>query len=76
MSEPLGPIIDGLGITHTPDDGELISDAIVILRTIDEDGRVGLRMAYPQSSSWVERIGMYRVALHSELVDLGQDNDD
>lgn len=73
MSEPLGQIIDGLGITHTPEDGEFISDAIVILRTVDEDGRVGLRMAYPTYSSWVERVGMFRAALHVELNDLGQD---
>ena len=46
MSEPLGGLIDSLGVKHAPEEGELVTDAIVILKTIDPKGRVGLRMAY------------------------------
>lgn len=60
MSEPLGGLIDSLGVKHSPEEGEFVTDAIVILKTIDPKGRVGLRMAYSDGMSWLERIGMLR----------------
>ena len=45
---------------HSPEEGEFVTDAIVILKTIDPEGRVGLRMEYSDGMSWLERIGMLR----------------
>ena len=74
MSEPLGQIIDGLGITHTPEPGELVETAIVLMKTIDADGVVGLRLAYQPSSSWLERVGMLHAATNIETADLCQES--
>jgi len=63
----LGQLVDSLGVTATLDEGELISDAIVILKVIDEDGGVGLRMRYSESLNWIERIGILRAAEQLEL---------
>lgn len=73
MAEPLGDLIDSLGITHTPEDGELVAAAVVMLKTIDTEGRVALRLAWSDGMSWIERLGMLRAAEHIELPD---DDDD
>ena len=71
---PVAPIIEGLGITHTPEPGELVETAIVLMKTIDADGVVGLRLVYPPSSSWLERVGMLHAATNIETVDLRQES--
>lgn len=70
MSEPIGPILEGLGITWEAHDGDLISDVIVIAKVIDHDGNVGLRSRYSTGMSWIERLGMLRAAESAELADL------
>ena len=67
MVQPLGDLIDSLGVTHTPEDGELVAAVVVMLKTIDEEGRVGMRLAWSDGMSWIERLGMLRAAEHIEL---------
>lgn len=76
MSEPLGSIIDALGVTHTPDDGELIASAIVLMRVIAADGEESIRFAYSDGLGWVERIGILRVAEKIELATTGAADED
>ncbi|WP_300680737.1 hypothetical protein [Nocardioides sp.] len=71
MSTPMGQLIDSLGVTHEPADGELISDVVVLLKVITPDGRVCLRQAWSEGMSWIERIGMLRAA---ELSEHGDDD--
>lgn len=70
----LGQIIDGLGVPWHDHDGDLISDAIVIAKVVAEDGGVSLRVANSAGMSWIEKVGMMRVAERMELTDLGSDN--
>lgn len=67
MSEPIGSLIDSLGITHTPREGELVSAAIVLLKVHEPDGRVALRTCNSDGLSWIELLGMLRAAEHVEL---------
>lgn len=75
MSEPIGDLVDSLGITHSPDEGELVSDAIVLLKVTDPDGQLGLRFLRSDGLSWIEAIGILRVAEQTELDDLRDGND-
>ncbi|MER7155435.1 hypothetical protein [Streptomyces lydicus] len=59
---PIGDVIDGLGITATVDEGELVAGAIVLIKVIDNDGDTRLSLASSDGLSWVERAGMLRVA--------------
>lgn len=72
MSEsvPIGDLLNSLGVTYQQEDGALISDALVILKVIREDGAVSLRLGWSDGMSWIERIGMLRTAEHIELADL------
>jgi hypothetical protein len=74
--QPLGQLLDSLGVTHEPDDGELIASAFVLLRVIDPDGTEAVRYAKSDGMSWVEIIGMLEVARHCKLVDLREEDDD
>jgi hypothetical protein len=67
MTQSMGDLIDSLGVTHEPREGELACDAIVILKIIDAEGDVALRIRYSESSNWIERIGMLRAAEQLEL---------
>ena len=62
MAEPVGNLLDSLGVAYSPDEGELVSDALVIMKVVREDGSVGLRVAWSEGMSWVERLGMLHAA--------------
>lgn len=72
MSEPIGSLLDSLGLAHAPDEGELATDAIVLLKVIDPDGRAVLRTVCSEGMSWIERVGMLRVAERVELDELNE----
>jgi len=69
MAEPIGNLLDSLGIEHSPEEGELVAGAIVLLKVIDPEGRTALRLAWSDGLSWIERCGMFRVAEQQELTD-------
>lgn len=60
----------GVEFCDLPEDA-LLSDAIVIVKYVETDGTVGMRVAMNPASSWIERIGMLRVALNAEEADIG-----
>ena len=66
----LTTILENLGVTYEPDDGELVVGAVVLLKVIDSDGQVGLSLRSPDGTSWAERIGMLEAAKHVELADI------
>ena len=70
MAEPIGNLLDSLGVDHAPDDGELVTDAVVLLKVIHDDGTVGLRIRHSPGMSWLERYGMLAVAAKTEVEDL------
>ena len=57
-SEPIGNLLDSLGIDLELDDDELVAGAIVLLKTVDSDGDVGLRIRWSPGLGYLERIGM------------------
>ena len=69
MDELVGNLIDSLGVTHSPEPGEMATDAVVLLKYVDEDGAVGLRLLWSDGMSWIERLGMLHAALSIETAD-------
>lgn len=62
MAEPIGSILDSLGITATREEGELVAGAVVLLKTVQPDGSVALEHCISDGLSWIEAIGMARAA--------------
>lgn len=66
MNNPVGHILDALGVTREPEDDELIDSALVILHTVKADGREGVALTWSDGMSWVARRGLIEIALDSE----------
>lgn len=71
MSEPIGNLLNSLGIDLDLDDDELVAGAIVLLKTVDTDGEVGLRIRWSDGLGYLERIGMLHASRAIETDNLG-----
>lgn len=60
--QPIGPILDGLGVTIDLDDGDLIESALVLAKHVDADGLVSLSLASSDGMSWLEQLGLLAAA--------------
>ena len=64
MSErrKLGELLDTLGVELEMDDGDLVSNAVVILKIIAEDGSIQLGIASSESLDWIAQLGLIEAA--------------
>lgn len=69
--QPIGRLVDSLGVEHRPADGELVLGAVVLLKVMEPDGEVSMRSAWSPGLSWMERVGMHQAAAQSELPQRG-----
>lgn len=76
MSEPIGNLLDSLGIDLDLDEGELVAGALVLLKTVDHDGEVRLRVRWSDGLGYLERIGMLTAGRCIETDNLGQGQSD
>lgn len=67
--QPIGDIIDSLGVRSTPKEGDLVSGAVVLLKVVEPDGGVRMSVTWSEGMSWLERAGMLRVAELLESAD-------
>ncbi len=66
--EPIGAMLDGLGVTAHLPEGALVSSAVVLLAAVGADGREMVKLAWSGGQSWVTRRGLLEVALDGERV--------
>lgn len=60
--QPVGPILDGLGVTVDLDDGELVESALILAKTVDADGEVALMVASSTGLTWIDQAGLLAAA--------------
>lgn len=60
--QPVGPILDGLGVTMPLDDGDLIESALVISKCVLADGTVTVAISDSVGMSWLEQLGLIAAA--------------
>ncbi|WP_402465754.1 hypothetical protein [Isoptericola aurantiacus] len=65
--KPIGDTLDSLGVRTNLRDGELISGAFVLLKTVDEDGDVNVRAIWSDGLSWFDRRALIEVARDGEI---------
>jgi hypothetical protein len=58
----IGQLLDTLGVEQDLEDGDLISDAVVVTKVVDANGRVSLGIASSESCSWIDQLGMLTAA--------------
>lgn len=65
-AEPIGQILDALGVTLDLDEGDMAVDAHVLVKIVKADGSVSLVKAVSESLDWITLVGMLTAALHVE----------
>lgn len=60
--QKIGQLIDALGAEATLDEGDLPTDAFVILKVVKADGTVTLASARSEGLDWITRLGMLTAA--------------
>lgn len=62
MSEPAGPIVDGLGVTFDLDDGDLVASVVVLAKVLCEDGSTSLLLGSSDGSTWLDHLALITAA--------------
>lgn len=76
--QPLGQIIDALGVQGDLDEGDLPTDAFVILKIVKADGSVSMVHRRSEALDWITALGMITAAQHIEntgYIDVATDDD-
>lgn len=71
--QPVGPLLDSLGVQREVVDGELVVGAVVLLKVLEADGTVSMRSAWSPGLSWMERVGMHSSAAQVDMPGREQD---
>ena len=66
-AQPLGRLVDSLGVEHRPEEGELVLGAVVLMKVMETDGTISMRSAWSPGLSWMERVGMHQAAAQTDL---------
>lgn len=67
--DPIGAQIDGLGVVASLNEGDLIEAAVVLLKVIDPEGAVRVKVAWSDGMDWTTRRGLIEVARDTERVE-------
>ena len=75
--QPIGQLLDTLGVVSTIAPDDLPVAALVLLKVVDANGCVRLNLAYSDGMDWITRLGMLTAATASETPDpsVWQDQD-
>jgi hypothetical protein len=64
--QQIGQLLDTLGVTADLDDGDLVTDAHIILKVIKADGETTLVKATSEALDWITALGMLTAVLATE----------
>lgn len=56
--QPVGDLIDSLGVKLAHDSGDLVTAAVVLLVVVDSDGDEVLRCGWSEGMGWLQRRGI------------------
>ena len=62
MERKVGELIDALNVTLDFDDGDMITDVVVLVKNVQADGAVCLGIGKSESTSWLEQLGLVYAA--------------
>lgn len=76
--QQIGQLLDTLGVTADLDQGDLVTDAHIVLKVVKADGETTLIKATSEALDWVTSIGMLTAVLAIEngrYVNIAEDDD-
>lgn len=67
MTHDLGQIVNALGCSAASlNEDAMISDVVVLCKTVQPDGTVTMLTSFSDGMSWIERLGMLHAAIGIE----------
>lgn len=64
--QQIGQLLDSLGVIADLAEGDMVTDALVILKLVKGDGAVSLYKAKSETVDWITAIGMLTAAQEIE----------
>ncbi|WP_329390292.1 hypothetical protein [Streptomyces sp. NBC_01716] len=64
--QPIGQLLDSLGVTACLDEGDLPVDALVLVKVVKTDGGVSFVKGASESPDWITSLGMLTAAIEIE----------
>ncbi|MEV6854705.1 hypothetical protein AB0M89_12960 [Streptomyces microflavus] len=74
--QQIGQLLDTLGVTADLDDGDLVTDALVILKVLQPDGSIALSIGATDTRDWINQAGLLRSAIDISEGRIRRDEDD
>lgn len=60
--QPIGPILDGLGVAISLEDGDLIESALVVAKIVNVDGETTVGIFDSAGMDWLAQLGLITAA--------------
>jgi hypothetical protein len=60
--QKIGQILDSLGVTMCLDPGDLVTDVVVIMKVVEEDGTVNIGVTKSEGTDWITKLGLLNAA--------------
>ena len=73
--QPIGQLLDTLGVTADLDDGDLVTDALVILKVLQPDGSIAMSIGATDTRDWINLRGLLHSATDYTEGRYGTDDD-
>jgi hypothetical protein len=64
--QKIGQLLDTLGVSTNLSDGDMVTDALVILKVVKADGTVSLIKTTSEAVDWITAVGMLTAAAEIE----------
>ena len=74
--QQIGQLLDTLGVTADLDDGDLVTDALVILKVLQPDGSIALSIGATDTRDWINQTGLLRSAIDISEGNIRRADDD
>ena len=65
-----GELIDALNVTLDIQDGDMVTDVVVLMKNVLADGAVSVVVATSEATSWLEQLGLITAA--SDIIRQGR----
>lgn len=56
--QKIGELLDSLGVTMVLAEGDMVTDALVLMKVVGEDGTVSIGVARSEALDWITRLGI------------------
>jgi len=60
--QKIGQLLDTMGVTMELDEGDMVTDVLVIMKVIEKDGTVNIGVTKSEGTDWITKLGLLDAA--------------